>query len=62
VYLLRPLKTNKALEAVYALIRNHVPPIEEDRVFKKDIDQICKLVSNFEILQVVENEIGELEG
>lgn len=62
VYLLRPLKTNKALEAVYTLIRNHVPPIEEDRVFKEDIDQICKLVSNFEILQVVENEIGELEG
>lgn len=60
IYLLRPLKSTSAIEKVYELIRNHVPPIDQDRVFKTDIDNICKLVSNFEILNVVEKELGEL--
>lgn len=61
IYLLRPLKTNSALESVYALIRSHVKPIDNDRVFGTDIDNICKLVDNFEILKVLEANLGELE-
>jgi histidine ammonia-lyase len=61
VDLLSPLKTNAALNEVYELIRKHVPPINEDRVFSKDIENITKLVSNFEILDVVENLTGELK-
>ena len=61
IYLLRPLKTTSTLEKVYSLIRNHVPPIEKDRVFKPDIENILKLISNFEILNVVEEDIGELK-
>tara|TARA_Y100000780_G_scaffold232588_1_gene267770 strand:- start:26114 stop:27661 length:1548 start_codon:yes stop_codon:yes gene_type:complete len=61
MYLLRPLKSNAALEEVYSLVRKHVQPIEKDRVFSHDIENILKLVSNFEILKVVENEIGELK-
>lgn len=59
--LLRPLKSNKALESVHKLIRSHVPKIDEDRVFSHDINNITKLVSNFEILNVVEDAIGDLK-
>lgn len=59
--LLRPLKSNSAIEAVYDLVRTKVEPITEDRTFHQDIDQITKLVSNFSILKVVEDEIGTLE-
>lgn len=58
--LLAPLKSNTALMKVHKLIRSHVPPIDEDRVFSPDIDNITKLVSNFDILKVVEDEIGTL--
>ena len=59
--LLRPLKSNTAIEAVYALVRKHVKPIDQDRVFAPDIENITKLISNFEVLNVVEDKIGELE-
>lgn len=58
--LLRPLTSTNAVEAVYTLIRQHVETIKQDRVFAKDIENICKLISNFEILSVVENITGEL--
>lgn len=58
--LLRPLKTNSVLEEVHKLIRKHVPVIEKDRTFHVDIKNITALVSNFEILDVVEDKIGEL--
>lgn len=58
--LLSPHKTNTVLNKVYELIRRHVPFIEQDRVFAKDIEQINELINNFEILKVVEDEIGEL--
>lgn len=61
IYLLRPLKSTSTLEKVYNVIRNHVPPIDNDRVFKTDIENILKLISNFEILRVVEEDIGELK-
>lgn len=61
VYLLRPMKTNSTLEEVYSLIRSHVKPIDQDRVFATDIDNIAKLIENFEILSSVESHIGELE-
>lgn len=61
IYLLRPLKSTTTLEKVYSLIRNHVPPIDKDRVFKTDIENIIKLISNFEILNIVEADIGELK-
>lgn len=59
--LLRPLKTNTALEEVYTLIRKTVPPILEDRVFSGDIESITKLISNFQLLRVVEDKIGPLQ-
>ena len=61
LYLLSPLKTTKPLNAVYELIRKHVQPIDEDRVFSVDINNIKELINNFEILQVVEDSKIELE-
>jgi histidine ammonia-lyase len=61
VDLLSPLQTNKALQSVHTLIRKHVKTIDQDRVFSHDINKITQLISNFEILNVVEDIIGELE-
>lgn len=51
---LRPLKTSPALENVYALVRQHVPPIDVDRVFYMDIERLANLVRNGEILLAAE--------
>ncbi len=56
----RPLKTSPALEAVHTLIRKHVPIIESDRVFSKDIEKIVKLIDSNELLSAVESKIGGL--
>lgn len=56
----RPLKTSPALESVHALIRQHVEPIEDDRVFSKDINNIIKLINSGEIISAVEKHIGVL--
>jgi histidine ammonia-lyase len=57
---LRPLKTSPALEKVHALIRKHVAPIDQDRVFHKDIENIARLVRSSEIIDEVEAIIGPL--
>jgi histidine ammonia-lyase len=58
---LRPLKTSPALEKVYALVRKHVEPIDEDRVFHKDIENLTRLIKTSEILTEVESITGELK-
>lgn len=57
----RPLKTSPALEAVHSLIRAHVPVIEEDRVFFKDMENIVKLINNNELVSTVEKITGVLK-
>jgi len=59
--LLAPLKSNTALNAAYELIRKYVAPITDDRVFSHDINAIANLISNFSILEVVEQKIGPLK-
>ena len=56
----RPLKTSHALESVHALIRRHVPIIEDDRIFYKDINNIIKLINTNEIVTAVESMLGAL--
>jgi histidine ammonia-lyase len=60
IELLRPLKSNKALEAAFTEIRAVVPVIEEDRVFHHDILAITQLLSSGKLLAAVEK-IVELE-
>ena len=57
---LRPLKTSPALEKVVTLVRKHVPPIVEDRIFYKDIERLTQLVQNAEIVTEVETITGQL--
>jgi histidine ammonia-lyase len=57
---LRPLKTSPGLEKVHALVRKHVEPIGEDRVFHKDIENLAKLIQTEEIIQAVESVTGTL--
>jgi histidine ammonia-lyase len=58
---LRPLKTSPALEKVYTLVRKHVSPIGEDRIFHKDIDNLTRLIQNDEIIKEVESLTGALK-
>ena len=54
----RPLKSSPPLEAVFSLIRKHVPKIEQDRTFYKDIEAIAKLVERKEILGAAESALS----
>jgi histidine ammonia-lyase len=57
---LRPMKTSPALEKVITLVRKHVTPIEEDRTFHKDIENLARLIQTEELIQEVESVIGPL--
>ncbi len=57
----RPLKSSRAVEAAFSVIRKHVQPIENDRVFYKDINNIEKLINTNELIDAVEKEIGALK-
>lgn len=57
---LRPKKTSPALEKVVTLVRKHVQPIENDRVFHKDIEALSNIIKTNEIIQEVETLIGPL--
>ena len=57
---LRPMKSSPALEKAYTLVRKHVAPIGEDRIFHKDIENLTKLVQSDELIKEVEAIIGPL--
>jgi histidine ammonia-lyase len=57
---LRPLKTSPGLEKVITLVRKHVQPIEEDRTFHKDIENLTKLIQTDELVREVESITGLL--
>ncbi|EQC51300.1 histidine ammonia-lyase [Bacteriovorax sp. DB6_IX] len=57
----RPLKSSPAIEAVVSHVRKTVPRIEDDRVFYKDMNNIKALINNNELLNAVEEVIGELQ-
>jgi len=42
----RPLKSTPVIEACHNLVRQHVPFIEEDRIFATDINQLHQLITN----------------
>jgi histidine ammonia-lyase len=56
-----PEKTSPALQAVVKVIRNHVPPLKQDRVLYKDIQSIVKLIGTKEIINAAENITGKLK-
>jgi histidine ammonia-lyase len=46
----RPLKSTPVIEACHNLVRQHVPFIEEDRIFATDINQLHQLIINGTLL------------
>ena len=50
----RPLKTSPKLEALHALVREHVKPWDKDRYMSPDIQAIQQLVQSGAALEVVE--------
>lgn len=59
--LLKPLKQSPVLEKVHDLIREEVPMLDEDRYIYPDIEYILEQVRELSIVNIVEDQIGELE-
>ncbi len=50
----RPLRSSPALEAVHAVLRSKVPPLERDRSLSQDIEAIGALIGSGEIRRAAE--------
>jgi histidine ammonia-lyase len=51
----RPLQSTPVIEACHALVRKHVPFINEDRIFATDINQLHQLITGGEFLTTANN-------
>ncbi|XP_015792070.1 histidine ammonia-lyase [Tetranychus urticae] len=58
---LRPLKSTKPLEAVYALVRDVVRPWDKDRYMAPDIEAAIELLRSGKILEVVQPYIDKYD-
>jgi histidine ammonia-lyase len=54
----RPLKSTPILEACHNYVREHVPFINDDRIFANDIKQLHKIICDGSLLKIV-NTIAE---
>ena len=61
IELLRPLKSNTALESVMTLVRKYVEPIDQDRTFHQDIAALESIISDNTLLNTVTEVLGEIE-
>ncbi len=48
----RPLKSTPVIEAIHDLVRQHVPHIQDDRVFATDIHNLHQLIINGSLLAI----------
>ena len=55
------LSAGKGAQAVYDLIRAHVPSLERDRYLKDDLDTAFELLNSGLLLAGVEKAVGELK-
>ncbi|MFW9994766.1 MAG: histidine ammonia-lyase [Candidatus Odinarchaeota archaeon] len=55
-----PEKAGKGTMAAYKFIRSQVPHVEKDRPFYEDITKIKAILTNLELIKVVEKDIGPL--
>jgi histidine ammonia-lyase len=55
------LRPGAGAEASYELIREHVPPLEDDRPQTPDIEAVARLIADGSLLSVVEAMSGPLE-
>jgi histidine ammonia-lyase len=54
----KPLRPAPGTSEVAALIRNHVPPLTEDRSLAEEIETVAELIGSGEIEAVVIGHIG----
>ena len=54
------LNAGEGTRVAYAVIREAIPHLEEDRILAKDIDFVVRLLKSGEILKAVENAVGPL--
>ena len=54
------LKPGKGTAPAYQTIREHIPPVQKDRLFENDIEIIKRLIFQNLIVDQVENKIGSL--
>lgn len=57
---LKPLKQSPALAKIHDYIRETVAFIDEDRFFQPDIETIFKMVRSGKLIDIMEDEIGEI--
>jgi histidine ammonia-lyase len=55
------LKPGQGVEAAYRAIREHVPPLGEDRVQTPDIERLAALIADGGLIRAVEQACGPLE-
>jgi len=60
VELLSPLKPCPSLLKLHLLLKKHIKPITNDRVFSHDFKKIVELIESDEIINAVESIVGEL--
>jgi histidine ammonia-lyase len=51
----RPLKSTPVVEACHALVRKHVPFIDDDRIFANDINALYTIVIDGSLLTIANN-------
>lgn len=57
----RPLKSSPVVEDLVTLVRRHVPFIENDRVFHKDMENIKNLIDTGEFVSTAKKRISALQ-
>ena len=57
----RPLKSSPVIESLVSLVRRHVPFIDNDRVFYKDMENIRQILDTGEFVQTAVNKLGALQ-
>jgi histidine ammonia-lyase len=56
----QPTNPSPACQAAFAVVRRHVPRLEEDRPLYNDINRLSKVLKDGEVLSAVERIVGKL--
>jgi histidine ammonia-lyase len=51
----RPLKSTPVIEAIHEKVRQHVPHIQDDRVFADDINSLHQIITDGSLLEIADN-------
>lgn len=58
----RPLRAGDGVEAALAVLREHVPPLEEDRLLAHDLEAVDRLIRSGAMIAATEAVTGPLHG